>query len=296
MYVPFQSVHAPLQAPQKYIDMYKSISDMNRRIYAGMVTALDDAVGSIRDSYIRKGLWNDTLLVFTTDNGGPPGSANNFPLRGHKATAWEGGVRGIAFVRGTNNKDLFPVPAGTSTSQLMHSSDWLPTLASVAGYSTKGLQLDGHDQWGVIARGENTTRVTVVHNCAAADFPRRAGAMRIGRYKLMFEDRSMQVTGNMKQTPPPGFDPKQSSVCSPPKPTDDGVYLFDIIADPHECTNLAKSQPKVLNATLTVYDNYKKTAVADLALSHPKSDPTSNPQLRKDKAWGPFQGSKECKF
>jgi arylsulfatase A-like enzyme len=99
----------------------------NRRTYAGMVSALDDAVARVEAAYVRAGIWNNTLLVFTTDNGGPSGSANNFPLRGHKATAWEGGVHGVAFVRG------YGIPAGTTTKELMHSTDWLPTLAGLAG-------------------------------------------------------------------------------------------------------------------------------------------------------------------
>merc|ERR1712021_242451 len=103
-----------------------------------MVSALDTAVATIETLYKDAGLWNDTVLVFTTDNGGPLGSANNFPLRGHKATAWEGGIRGVGFVRGVHRRDdpawnAWTVPAGTTNNALMHSTDWLPTLSSIAG-------------------------------------------------------------------------------------------------------------------------------------------------------------------
>merc|ERR1711998_647839 len=100
-----------------------------------MVTTMDEAIASVVSAFKSAGLWEDTVMVFTTDNGGPLGSANNFPLRGHKATAWEGGVLGNAFVRGASN---FKVPAGTITRQLMHSTDWLPTIAAIAGASTEG--------------------------------------------------------------------------------------------------------------------------------------------------------------
>jgi arylsulfatase B len=98
--------------------------DKERRTYAGMVSALDDAVLRIERTFTTAGIWNQTLLVFTTDNGGPLGSANNFPLRGHKSTAWEGGVRGVAFVRGTHDPVLdalgFRVPPHSRTLELMH--------------------------------------------------------------------------------------------------------------------------------------------------------------------------------
>ena len=203
----------------------------SRRTYAGMVSALDAAVGRLEQIYTNAGIWNQTVLIFTTDNSGPLRIANNFPLRGHKATAWEGGVRGVAFVRGTDDPSMFPVAAGTMTTQLMHYSDWLPTLASVAGFALNGTQaLDGVDQSGVLARGENTTRQFVVHNCpgpALQPLSKRAGAMHVGhRWKLMFEgEPSMQVSANTVQTPSPGFTPpargngdtaSASLVCPPP--------------------------------------------------------------------------------
>lgn len=62
----FQSVHFPLQAPQKYIDMYTHVKDQNRRVFSGMVTAMDDVVGSIVNALKMKGMWENTLTVFTT--------------------------------------------------------------------------------------------------------------------------------------------------------------------------------------------------------------------------------------
>lgn len=87
------------------------------------------------------------------------------PTRPGKVLNWEGGVHGIGFVRGTNSL-IAPVPGGGATHELMHSTDWLPTLAGLAGadLSGSGLPLDGVDQWPTIATGIKTTRTMVIHN------------------------------------------------------------------------------------------------------------------------------------
>jgi len=290
VYLPFQSVHGPLQAPQAQIKKYHYIKDVARRKYAAMVTTMDEALAKVVEAFKAKGIWNDTVLIFTTDNGGPLGSANNFPLRGHKATAWEGGVHGVAFVRGTSSP-LAPVPAGTATAQLMHSTDWLPTLAGLAGASVGNSQpLDGVNQWGVIAQGANTTRTSVVHNCPAAAEP-LSGAYRLGDFKLLIADSSMQVQAGIPQTPPAGFSP--SSTCDPPASVH-GQWLFNIAKDPQECHNLAATNAHELAVVLAAFKQYHQGAVPDLSLSHGTSDPTSNPSKLPGGAWGPF--GEPCKY
>ena len=83
---------------------------------------------------------------FIADNGGNPAfGGNNWPLRGGKATTWEGGVRGPAFVTG-------PVlPRERSVNrELIHVSDWFPTLARLGGANISGMTLDGFDMWNTL--------------------------------------------------------------------------------------------------------------------------------------------------
>ena len=176
MYLAFQSVHNPYDDPinsgvpgTDVNETYPEIVDQTRRIYAGMVTALDAGVAQVEQAFKDAGIWDDTVTVFTTDNGGIE-VGNNYPLRGMKVLLWEGGIRGVSWVRGST---AFPVVAGGHTSQLMHSTDWLPTLCGIAGASTNStLPLDGHNQWSILSTTTAVTaRTTIFHNVPVGAAP-----------------------------------------------------------------------------------------------------------------------------
>lgn len=98
-----------------------------------MVSAMDDSVKKIVGALKKKGMLNNSIILFSTDNGGPAAgfndnAASNWPLRGVKGTLWEGGVRGISFIW----SPLFKKPNRTSMA-LIHITDWLPTLYYAAG-------------------------------------------------------------------------------------------------------------------------------------------------------------------
>ena len=97
-YVPFNAVHAPLQVPQKYKEPYASMPE-NRRTYAAMTTAMDEAIGRIMAAVEARGWRTNTLIMFSSDNGGPnPGRlTRNGPFRAGKGTIYEGGVKACAF-------------------------------------------------------------------------------------------------------------------------------------------------------------------------------------------------------
>jgi len=101
-------------------------------------------IGHIIDALKATELYNNTWIIFTSDNGAPnsPGTiGRNFPLRGHKASLWEGGIRVPAFVHSA----LLPADRkGTRSNELYHVTDLLPTILDLAGISEKPPQsLDG---------------------------------------------------------------------------------------------------------------------------------------------------------
>ncbi|XP_019643888.1 PREDICTED: arylsulfatase B-like [Branchiostoma belcheri] len=86
LYLPFQAVHSPLEAPREYIDMYKNVENTLVRTYAAMVTAMDEAVGNVTDALRKTGLWNDTVLIFSTGKEGQFSAA--YFRRQLKDTIW----------------------------------------------------------------------------------------------------------------------------------------------------------------------------------------------------------------
>jgi arylsulfatase A-like enzyme len=143
LYVPFNAQHAPLQAPQKYLDRFKKIQDKNRRTFAAMMSSMDDAVGKILDKVRATGQEDNTLIFFLSDNGGPTKqtTSRNDPLRGFKSTTWEGGVR-VPFCVQWKGK----LPAGRTYEHPVIQLDILPTSLAAAGVAADpAWKLDGVD-------------------------------------------------------------------------------------------------------------------------------------------------------
>ncbi|KAK7075127.1 hypothetical protein SK128_003935 [Halocaridina rubra] len=191
LYFPFQSVHAPLMVPKNYTKPYKYIHDHDRRVYLGMVSALDEAVGRVVQALKSTGHYNNSVIVFTTDNGGTcHHGGNNWPLRGMKSTFWEGGTRGVAFV----HSPLLPNP-GTVSNTLVHATDWFKTFVKLAGGEAPSV-LDGFDQWEAISGLSTSPRKQMVYNIDDTDKLR--AAVRMGDYKLLVGN-----PGEGDWTPPP---------------------------------------------------------------------------------------------
>jgi len=211
LYVPFNAVHGPHQVPDQYTQPFTNLSGV-RRTYAGMLSAMDEAVGQIVAALKEKGILDNTLVIFSSDNGGPaPGKVtSNLPLRAGKGTLYEGGVRVCAFATWPGH-----VPADKRTDEPMHIVDWYPTLVKLAGGSLKQeLPLDGRDIWPVLTEGARSPHDAILL-CGFRGAPGPA-AVRMGEWKLLM------------------------------KPGVEGVELYNLSRDIGETVNVAKDHPETV--------------------------------------------------
>jgi len=270
LYFALQSIHSAnnkhLQAPPDALNAYGTISSTfcgpyettlgprgrggcadpaaRRRTVAAMVDALDSAVGGLQMALELTGLWNQTLFVFTTDNGGPvdgfnANEASNWPLRGGKANYFEGGVRGIGLVHGAG----LTAPPGSTFAGLMHAVDWAPTLLSAAASSVRahtaaaagGFDLagalskageppllpgDGQDVWTSLSTAANaSSRSEVLLASQASGSPLGHHALIVGWHKLLVEDNFYPFPASCKDRGTAEFDPR----CGWYKPPGDDV-------------------------------------------------------------------------
>lgn len=198
------------------------------RMVLAMAAALDWAVGELVDGLKDAGLYNNTIIVYTSDNGAQPGQGGtNYPLRGWKTELYEGGIKVPGFV----HSPLLPAAAqGTVHHGLFHVTDWLPTIVhGIAGGSTeRNLPLDGINIWPAITGGPGSPspRTEVLHTLNAAchmGYVSPNAALRVGEMKLLvdcFNYTTMRPTGL--------------------------VELYNITSDPYEYTNLAPAHPAVV--------------------------------------------------
>ncbi|KAH9377829.1 hypothetical protein HPB48_006502 [Haemaphysalis longicornis] len=148
-----------------------------------MVDALDKSIGALMEALEAESMLENTIIVFSSDNGGDPytsvrNTGYNWPLRGIKSTLWEGSVRVPAFLW---NAQLVQSPR--VSNQLMHITDWLPTLYSAAGGDVTNLgALDGFDMWQALSLNLLSPRTEILLNI---DNELGVAALRYGEFKLV---------------------------------------------------------------------------------------------------------------
>jgi len=134
LYLAYNAVHTPLQAPEKYLARFSGIADERRCTYAAMLSAMDDGIGQVLGAVKVAGIEKDTMIWFFSDNGGPVPTVaptDNTPLRGHKGQLLEGGIR-IPFVVQWRGH----LPEGAVYAQPVISLDVFATAAALAGAQT----------------------------------------------------------------------------------------------------------------------------------------------------------------
>jgi arylsulfatase A-like enzyme len=178
LYLPFNAVHAPLQATEHYLERFRSIEDPKRRTFAAMLAAQDDAVGRVLAAIRDAALENDTLIIFLSDNGGPTHqtSSSNLPLRGYKAQVLEGGIR-VPFLMQWSGR----LPMGIEYALPVITLDIHPTVVAAAGGTIPvESRLDGVDLLPFLTGAKSGAP----HDRLCWRFGRQ-GAVRMGDWKLV---------------------------------------------------------------------------------------------------------------
>ncbi|XMO85891.1 sulfatase-like hydrolase/transferase [Algibacter sp. AS12] len=150
LYLSYNAPHTPLEAKEEDMKVFENIKDKDRRTYAGMVYAVDRGVGKLVEALKATNQYENTLIVFLSDNGGRPDKgADNAPLRGRKGDTWEGGFRVPMFFHWPNH-----VAAGNHYDHPVSALDFYPTFADLAGATLPaGNKLDGKNIWNDFSSG-----------------------------------------------------------------------------------------------------------------------------------------------
>ena len=219
LYVPFNGVHYPMHAPKKYVERFPASMDPERRMYAAMLAAVDDAVGAILDTVRRMGQLDNTFVFYQADNGAtrepragldakPATAGGNGVLRGFKFSLFDGGMHVPSIMSWPGR-----IPAGQVIHEVGMAMDVLPTICKAAGAALPADRVfDGVD-----AMPLATSRAKSPHQ---AIYWSSAGqlAVRQGKWKLVKD----------------GFLADGSENNRKKLEGDDAVWLSDLESDPGE--------------------------------------------------------------
>lgn len=232
LYMPFNAVHGPLMVPDSYLKMYPELNGPRQKL-AGMLTAADEAIGQVVAALEQAGLRENTLIVFSSDNGGPkPGT--NTPLRSYKGTIYEGGVRAAGLVNWPGH-----IPGGVRIKEPMHTVDWYPTLLKLAGGSIDPTtQIDGKDVWPMLSEGKPSPHDAIL----SVQTPERA-AVRMGDWKLLLNASDKIADGMPESAPELQRGGKKRANAQAQK-----FELYNLANDISESKNLVASEPQRVEA------------------------------------------------
>ena len=288
LHLSYNAPHGPLQVPQENVKPYLENGRNNQGVshVYGMVDRLDAGIGRVLEELERLGLAENTIVVFTSDNGPQFGCGDddwrldrfNCGFRGSKGSVYEGGIRVPLTIRWPGG-----LTGGRNFHEMVHFVDWLPTLCSACDIELpKDLDIDGQDVLAVLRDEDgkvnpkrfwqwSRSAPTVSHNAA----------MRDGDWKLVRpgKDIANSVNGDKERDyslymevelhPEEYKDGVPEAVCTPGfvgvEPLE--PELFNLAADPLETNNLAQQHPERVRTMITELENWFEVQKKDLAIA-----------------------------
>ena len=231
LYLAHWGPHTPLQATREDYDAVGDIQPHRKRVYAAMIRAIDRSVGRVLDTLDQEGLADNTLVMFTSDNGGAGyiGIPEvNQPFRGWKITMFEGGLRVPMMIKWPSK-----ITAGTVVDTPVAHIDVMPTLAAAAATQSKAAEIDG------------VNLLPLVTSQGDQSWDRETLFWQNGHYQVVRHgDWKLQVND---------------------RPTDGLQYwLFDLAKDPTEQNNLATVRQDKVNELNALLVDHQANAVTTL--------------------------------
>ncbi len=221
LFLSFTAPHTPMMAPKELEEKFGHIENQQRRLYAAMMSSMDDAIGEVLTAIREAGFEKDTLVCFFSDNGGAttrnsPNGSDNTPYRGSKGEVWEGGVRVPMFAAWPAH-----LQAGSVFTKPVTQMDITATAIALAGQKP-------HEKWPIdgvnlmpFLNGQDTG---MPHDSICWAYENRQWAIREGDLKVVAMSKQPKLKAEVK--------------------------LYELKADPSETSDLSAAQPEKVS-TLT---------------------------------------------
>lgn len=283
LYLAHFAPHAPHQAPEEDIQVFrnKGLSENLSKLY-GMIRRMDTGIGRLLEELKRLGLEDDTLVIFTSDNGPIFGTSwtdrtsitrYNCGFNGHKDLVYEGGVRVPTILRWPNG-----LPAEQTLHHMMHFNDWLPTLLDVAGAAhADGQPLDGQSILPMLRGDTNQMqpRSFCWHFNRYWPTANQNAAIRDDHWKLVRPSFNgvkgavqgvLQEHGGVAQRTPNSVRAEPYIPDVPPSTP----QLFDLNVDPQELNDLSAKHPDRTQRMAAQLDHWFENIMTDLQKAKPE--------------------------
>jgi len=241
LYLPLQSIHLPHTGvpPRRLRNLYgrkkNSVYMSAHEAREIVLASVDYAIHKVFVDLKMHGLYDNSVIIVTTDNGGGPWYSN-IPLKGSKETMYEGGIRGASFVSSPLLSN-----SGYKYPGLIHITDWVPTILGLAGVPVPE-GLDGIDVWNSISNNMTSPRNDIIHNI---DEDKIKGTWQAtissGKWKLLWGQEYLLKKPQVQQRL--------------------NTQLYDIMEDPNEVNNLDEKYPEVLHQLQNTIMHHMNTSL-----------------------------------
>eukprot|EP01084_Bolivina_argentea_P289517 497179_1 len=256
IYFALHNTHGPIEAPNDIIKMY-NFNQTLRNKFDAMTTVVDQSVKNVTDTLKKLNIWNNTLFIWTNDNGSPVSvGGSNYPFRGSKGNNFEGGVHVPLLITG----GILPNSMkGKKLNGLMHITDWYATFCYLAGAINPNdnnpnapSQIDSINMWPYLSGKVNESPRNIIIHDHLMYTDVTQGAIRNGKYKLVIMNES-QASWYGQFSPNESWTKNMTQIyaCSVNNPC-----LFDLDLDITEHNDISLQLPDIVKSMTQLFHSY----------------------------------------